>query len=119
MRVARFGDNMRYVAVTEGDKTEAEAIFGVQINTWGVMELAAAVERSPTPRSTPDRRVPRPVRGGADAAPGRGPSRLAAVRRGDRGRPANFLEDGGFTAFTTRSRTSARCASFPASPSSG
>src|SRR2546430_3883767 len=42
LRLARFGDNMRYVAVTEGDKTEAEAIFGVQVNTWGVNDLVAA-----------------------------------------------------------------------------
>jgi L-arabinose isomerase len=34
---------MRYVAVTEGDKTEAELRFGVQVNTWGVNELADAV----------------------------------------------------------------------------
>ena len=44
LRLARFGDNMRYVAVTEGDKTEAEAIFGVQVNTWGVNDLVAAVD---------------------------------------------------------------------------
>ncbi len=43
MRVVRFGDNMRYVAVTEGDKTEAEIRFGVSVNTWGVNELADAV----------------------------------------------------------------------------
>ena len=43
LRLARFGDNMRYVAVTEGDKTEAELKLGVQVNTWGVNELAAAV----------------------------------------------------------------------------
>ena len=43
LKLARFGDNMRYVAVTEGDKTEAEIRFGVQVNTWGVNELAAAV----------------------------------------------------------------------------
>jgi L-arabinose isomerase len=43
MKVARFGDNMRYVAVTEGDKTEAELILGTQINTWGVNELAERV----------------------------------------------------------------------------
>ncbi|HEU5029634.1 MAG TPA: L-arabinose isomerase, partial [Spirillospora sp.] len=40
LKLARFGDNMRYVAVTEGDKTEAELRFGVQVNTWGVNELA-------------------------------------------------------------------------------
>ncbi len=43
MKVARFGDNMRYVAVTEGDKTEAEIKLGVQVNTWSVNELAEAV----------------------------------------------------------------------------
>ncbi|MCU1409272.1 MAG: L-arabinose isomerase [Microbacteriaceae bacterium] len=43
LKLARFGDNMRYVAVTEGDKTEAELTFGVQVNTWGVNELAEAV----------------------------------------------------------------------------
>jgi L-arabinose isomerase len=43
MKVARFGDNMRYVAVTEGDKTEAEIRLGVQVNTWPINELAAAV----------------------------------------------------------------------------
>ena len=43
-KLARFGDNMRYVAVTEGDKTEAELRFGVQVNTWGVNDLVAAVD---------------------------------------------------------------------------
>ena len=43
LRLARFGDNMRYVAVTEGDKTEAESVFGVCVNTWGVNDLAGAV----------------------------------------------------------------------------
>jgi len=47
MRVARFGDNMRYVGVTEGDKTEAELIFGPAVNTWGVNELAEAVATVP------------------------------------------------------------------------
>ena len=46
LKLARFGDNMRYVAVTEGDKTEAELRFGVQVNTWGVNELADAVHAS-------------------------------------------------------------------------
>lgn len=43
LRLARFGDNMRNVAVTEGDKTEAEIRFGVSVNTWGVNDLVAAV----------------------------------------------------------------------------
>lgn len=44
MKVMRWGDNMRNVAVTEGDKTEAERVFGVSVNTWPVNELVAAVE---------------------------------------------------------------------------
>jgi len=44
LTLARFGDNMRNVAVTEGDKTEAELRFGVSVNTWGVNDLVAAVE---------------------------------------------------------------------------
>lgn len=44
MKVMRFGDNMRNVAVTEGDKTEAERVFGASINTWAVNELVAAYD---------------------------------------------------------------------------
>ena len=36
---------MRNVAVTEGDKTEAERVFGASINTWAVNELVAAYEK--------------------------------------------------------------------------
>jgi L-arabinose isomerase len=39
-RIARFGDNMREVAVTEGDKVEAQRRLGFSINTWGVGALA-------------------------------------------------------------------------------
>src|SRR5690606_34658454 len=42
MKLARFGDNMRNVAVTEGDKTEAEISLGVSVNTWSVNELVEA-----------------------------------------------------------------------------
>ena len=41
LNMVRFGDNMRDVAVTEGDKTEAEIRFGVSVNTWGVNDLVA------------------------------------------------------------------------------
>ena len=44
LKLVRFGDNMRNVAVTEGDKTEAELRFGVSVNTWGVNDLVAAVD---------------------------------------------------------------------------
>lgn len=102
LKLARFGDNMRYVAVTEGDKTEAELRFGVQINTWAVNELADAVHATsdasittlvaeyedlydvvPELRSTGDRHDS--LRYGA------------AIELGLK----SFLEDGGFGAFTT------------------
>ncbi len=42
-RFCRFGDNMRQVAVTEGDKVAAEMKFGFATNGYGVGELASAV----------------------------------------------------------------------------
>lgn len=39
MKVMRFGDNMREVAVTEGDKVEAQARLGWQVNTWATGDL--------------------------------------------------------------------------------
>ncbi|MFF5973122.1 L-arabinose isomerase [Streptomyces sp. NPDC012769] len=47
LRLARFGDNMRDVAVTEGDKVEAQLRFGVSVNTYGVNDLVAAVDAAP------------------------------------------------------------------------
>ncbi|TMM13759.1 MAG: L-arabinose isomerase [Actinobacteria bacterium] len=44
LSVARFGDNMRQVAVTEGDKVEAQLRLGVAVNGYGSNELAHAVE---------------------------------------------------------------------------
>ena len=41
---ARFGDNMRQVGVTEGDKVAAEIRFGVSVNGYGVGDLAQQVE---------------------------------------------------------------------------
>ena len=40
LKVMRFGDNMREVAVTEGDKVEVQARLGWQVNTWPVGQLA-------------------------------------------------------------------------------
>lgn len=39
LKVMRFGDNMREVAVTEGDKVEVQAKLGWQVNTWPVGKL--------------------------------------------------------------------------------
>lgn len=102
LKLARFGDNMRYVAVTEGDKTEAEVRFGVQVNTWGVNELADAVAQATdaevdalvdeyiasydvVPELLPGGERHRSLRDGA------------AIEVGLR----SFLEAGGFGAFTT------------------
>jgi L-arabinose isomerase len=102
LKLARFGDNMRYVAVTEGDKTEAEHRFGVQVNTWSVNELAAAVDAASdeaidalvaeyeelydvAPELRRDGERHQSLRDGA------------AIEIGLR----SFLEEGGFSAFTT------------------
>jgi L-arabinose isomerase len=102
MKLARFGDNMRFVAVTEGDKTEAELKFGVQVNTWGVNELAEAVA------AVPDEDIDALVvvyEECYDVVPelrkaGERHQALrdgAAIELGLR----SFLEAGGFSAFTT------------------
>jgi L-arabinose isomerase len=44
LRLARFGDNMRDVAVTEGDKVGAQLRLGASVNTYGVNDLTAAVD---------------------------------------------------------------------------
>ncbi|OZB78460.1 MAG: hypothetical protein B7X41_20035, partial [Microbacterium sp. 14-71-5] len=101
LRLARFGDNMRFVAVTEGDKTEAELRFGVQVNTWGVNDLAAAVaevEEADIDALVAEYEeqydvVPELRRGGGRHASLRDG---AAIELGLR----SFLEEGGFSAFT-------------------
>ncbi len=102
MKLARFGDNMRNVAVTEGDKTEAELRLGVSVNTWSVNELVEAVEH--VEESAVDElmacydteyEVAEELRPGG--------SRRDSLRYGARielGLRA-FLEDGGFEAFST------------------
>jgi len=42
-RFVRFGDNMRYVAVTDGDKVEAEMKFGFSVNTHGIGDLVQVI----------------------------------------------------------------------------
>lgn len=102
MKLARFGDNMRYVAVTEGDKTEAEHVFGVQVNTWGVNELADAVA------AASDGDVDELVAEYLDAydvvpALRTDGDRHESLRDGARIELGlrSFLEAGGFSAFTT------------------
>jgi L-arabinose isomerase len=102
LKLARFGDNMRYVAVTEGDKTEAESVFGVQVNTWGVNDLVAAVDAVPdgdidalvAEYEESYEVVPELKAGGERHKSLRDG---AAIELGLR----SFLDDGGFGAFTT------------------
>lgn len=44
LKVMRFGDNMRNVAVTEGDKVEVQAKLGWQVNTWPVGTLVEYID---------------------------------------------------------------------------
>jgi L-arabinose isomerase len=102
MRVARFGDNMRDVAVTEGDKVEAELRFGVSVNTYGVNDLVEVVD------TVSDKEIDALVEEYADAytvaaelLPGA--ERHESLRYGARIELGlrSFLVDGGFSAFTT------------------
>jgi L-arabinose isomerase len=45
LKIARFGDNMREVAVTEGNKVSAQIKFGYSVNGYGLGELSAAVDQ--------------------------------------------------------------------------
>jgi len=45
-KFVRFGDNMRYVAVTDGDKVEAELKFGYSVNTHGVGDLVKVINET-------------------------------------------------------------------------
>ncbi|WP_139418029.1 L-arabinose isomerase [Agromyces laixinhei] len=102
LKLARFGDNMRFVAVTEGDKTEAELRFGVQVNTWGVNELVAAVEsQSETDVDALVAEYVEMYEVAGELLPGAERHQSlrdgAAIELGLR----SFLEEGGFGAFTT------------------
>lgn len=46
-RFVRFGDNMRDVSVTDGDKVEAELKFGYSVNTHGIGDLNLEIQQVP------------------------------------------------------------------------
>ena len=102
LKVARFGDNMREVAVTEGDKVEAQIRFGYSVNGHALGDLAAAVE-AVTPAQLQDQLAryeqdyeltPEVRAGGAKRG------QLLDAARIELGLQ-DFLERGGFQAFTT------------------
>jgi len=101
-KFARFGDNMRFVAVTEGDKVAAEARFGYSVNGYGIGDLAERInavsdsavdhlcaEYEATYNVTPDL-----LKGGARHASLRDGARIELGLR-------DFLTDGEFKGFTT------------------
>ncbi len=101
-RLARFGDNMRDVAVTEGDKVEAELRFGASVNTYAVNDLVAHVD------AVPDDEIDQLVSAYldeydvADELTPKG-DRSESLRDGARIEAGlrGFLVGGDFTAFTT------------------
>lgn len=46
-KIARFGDNMREVAVTEGDKVTAQIKFGYSVNGYGIGDLVEYINQVP------------------------------------------------------------------------
>jgi L-arabinose isomerase len=102
MKVARFGDNMRFVAVTEGDKVSAEIAFGYSVNGYGMGDLVKWV------KEVSDDDVEKLMavydeqyNVAKDARIGGGKrSYLSEQARIEIGMKA-FLEDGNFKAFTT------------------
>ena len=102
MKVARFGDNMRYVAVTEGDKVSAEIALGYAVNGFGMGDLVKwvkAVSDSDVEKllAIYDEQytVAKDARKGGALRSFL--SEQARIELGMKG----FLEDGGFSAFTT------------------
>jgi L-arabinose isomerase len=101
LRLARFGDNMRQVAVTEGDKVAAQIRLGTRVDGYGVSDLVASV------RAVTDAEIDRVV-DEYDASY----AMAASLRPDGERRPAlreaarieaglrAFLEVGGFGAFT-------------------
>ena len=102
MKVARFGDNMRAVAVTEGDKVSAQIKFGFSVHGYGLGDLAAHIE------SIDAASLDQLVQEYDDIY-----TVAAGLRKGEARRSSlrdaaqielglrSFLEEGGFTAFTT------------------
>ena len=101
-KIARFGDNMREVAVTEGDKVEAQIRWGYSVNGYGLGDLAKYV------RQVSDQEIESLVQEYEDSY-----SLAQELRQGGSKRSAlsdsariemgmrHFLRDGGFKAFTT------------------
>jgi L-arabinose isomerase len=101
-RIARFGDNMREVAVTEGDKVEAQIKLGYSVNGYGVGDLVKAVNDA----SDADvKKMTQTYLGEYEVSPELKPGgeKHASLVEGARIEVGlrNFLQGGNFKAFTT------------------
>jgi len=97
LKVARFGDNMRDVAVTEGNKVSAEAQFGYSVNGYGVGDLVDRMNQfsdSEVDKLLAEYRDAYTIAENHDR-----PDSLRSAARIELGLRA-FLEEGGFGAFT-------------------
>ena len=101
LKVARFGDTMRHVADTEGDKVEAQIRLGVTVNGFGVSDLTDAI--AAVPERAIDDLLGR-YEADYELAPELCPegSRRSELREAARIEAGlrSFLESGGFYAFT-------------------
>jgi len=100
-KFARFGDNMREVAVTEGDKVSAQVGFGFSVNGYGIGDLVKVVNE--VPAKAADRLVKK-YHDTYEMGPGvRGPEGRPSLRAAARIELGlrSFLEAGGFNGFTT------------------
>jgi len=101
-KIARFGDNMREVAVTEGDKVEAQIRLGYAVNGYGVGELNHSIEKI---SDTDVNRLVSQYKDQYHIAPKALKDecqnmRIKEAAKIELGLRA-FLEEGGFKAFTT------------------
>ncbi len=96
LKVCRFGDNMRQVAVTEGDKVEAQLKLGWSVNTHGVGDLVQAMQQlsEEDVSSVYDQYLLRYELASEDIEAVRYQARIEAALR-------SILHEGGFGAFTT------------------
>lgn len=101
-KIARFGDNMRDVAVTEGDKVQAQIQFGYDVYGYGVGDLVKAVN------DATEAEITQTMQAYLDeyevaAALRPGGERNTSLREGARIEVGlrNFLKAGNFKAFTT------------------
>lgn len=101
-KVARFGDNMREVAVTEGDKVEAQIRFGYTVSGYGIGDLVKAIKEvaESDVAHLVDEYISTYEVDKAGLPGGEYHPNVRVQARYELGMKA-FLQQGGFTAFTT------------------